>query len=89
MSRSFTLSIAWLLNLRGDDVPFNPVFLSYLFISSELAILFIEAAKITPDVEGYLASIGVTHREYNDVWTFLRKKEWGQGRVGIHWFLVR
>ncbi|KAI0338240.1 Creatinase/aminopeptidase [Trametopsis cervina] len=76
-------SIAWLLNLRGDDIPFNPVFHSYLFISSELAVLFIEDAKVTEEVQGYLASIGVSRRDYNDVWTFLRKKEWGQGRVII------
>ena len=75
--------LAWLLNLRGDDIPFNPVFHSYLFISSELAVLFIEPAKITPDVEGYLTSISVTHRDYNDIWSFLRKREWGQGRVNI------
>lgn len=62
------------------------MFLSYLFISSELAILFIEAVKVTPDVEAYLTSIGVQHRDYNDIWTFLRKKEWGQGRVGIYYF---
>lgn len=84
MSPSIDRFLAWLLNLRGDDIPFNPVFLSYLFISSEFAILFIEAAKINADVDGYLTSIGVSHRDYNDVWTFLRKKEWGQGRVGIH-----
>ena len=32
--------IAWITNLRGDDVPFNPVFLSHLFISQDKAVLF-------------------------------------------------
>ncbi|KAI0697287.1 Creatinase/aminopeptidase [Cytidiella melzeri] len=76
-------AVAWLLNLRGDDIPFNPVFHSYLFVSSELAILFIEPEKITSEVEDYLTSINVTHRSYNDIWTFLRKKEWGPGKVII------
>ncbi|KAI0746192.1 Creatinase/aminopeptidase [Earliella scabrosa] len=76
-------SIAWLLNLRGDDIPFNPVFHSYLFVGLESATLFIESAKVTPDVEGYLQSIGVAIRDYNDIWTFLRRKEWGEGNVII------
>ncbi|THG97860.1 hypothetical protein EW026_g4233 [Hermanssonia centrifuga] len=76
-------SIAWLLNLRGDDIPFNPVFHSYLFVSAEQAILFIEPAKVSAEVDDYLASIGVQRQEYNAVWTFLRQKSWGEGRVII------
>ncbi|KAI0798677.1 Creatinase/aminopeptidase [Irpex lacteus] len=76
-------AIAWLLNLRGDDIPFNPVFHSYLFISSEMAVLFIEPQKITPDVDDYLTSINVSNRPYNDIWTFLRGKSWGPGKVII------
>ncbi|KAI0646026.1 Creatinase/aminopeptidase [Trametes meyenii] len=75
--------IAWLLNLRGDDIPFNPVFHSYLFVGLDSATLFIELAKITPEVDTYLQSIGVAVRDYNDIWTFLRRKEWGEGNVII------
>ncbi len=74
---------AYLLNLRGDDIPFNPVFHSYLFISAEKAILFIELKKVEDSVGEYLHSIGVERREYNDIWTFLRRKEWGEGKVII------
>lgn len=77
----FSSSLAWLLNLRGDDIPFNPVFHSYLFVSAEQAILFIEPAKVSAEVDDYLASIGVQRQEYNAVWTFLRQKSWGEGRV--------
>ena len=73
--------IAWLLNLRGNDIPFNPVFHSYLFVGLESAILSIEDSKLTEEVKGYLTSIGVTWRDYNDLWTFLRRKEWGEGNV--------
>ncbi|OJT06909.1 hypothetical protein TRAPUB_2229 [Trametes pubescens] len=75
--------IAWLLNLRGDDIPFNPVFHSYLFVGLETATLFIDMAKITPEVESYLSTIRVNVRDYNDIWTFLRRKEWGEGNVII------
>ena len=33
-------------NLRGDDVPFNPVFLSHLFISQDKAVLFTDAGRL-------------------------------------------
>ena len=74
---------AYILNLRGDDIPFNPVFHSYLFVSLEQAILFIEPAKVRPEIDEYLLSIGVQRRDYNDIWTFLRRKDWGEGKVRI------
>ena len=70
-----------MLNLRGDDIPFNPVFLSYLFIGQDDAILFIEQSKVSTEVSTYLQSIGVGVRDYNDIWTFLRRKEWVEGNV--------
>ncbi|OCH88157.1 Creatinase/aminopeptidase, partial [Obba rivulosa] len=76
-------NIAWLLNLRGDDIPFNPVFHSYLFVGLNNAILFIEPAKVSFEVDEYLQTIGVQRREYNDIWTFLRRKEWGEGKLII------
>ncbi|HLI17230.1 MAG TPA: aminopeptidase P family protein [Rhodanobacteraceae bacterium] len=38
--------IAWVLNLRGSDVRYNPVFLSHLLIDMEGATLFVEASKL-------------------------------------------
>ncbi|KAF9806572.1 hypothetical protein IEO21_08640 [Rhodonia placenta] len=74
-------NIAWLLNLRGDDIPFNPVFHSYLFVSLDEAILFIEPAKVSAEVDEYLRSISVERKEYNQIWSFLRLKPWGEGKV--------
>ena len=39
--------IAWLTNLRADDIPCNPVFVSYAFISLSKAVLFIDKARFT------------------------------------------
>ncbi|KAH8107636.1 Creatinase aminopeptidase [Cristinia sonorae] len=76
-------SIAYLLNLRGDDVPFNPVFHAYLFVSADQSILFIEPAKVNEEIDHYLESLNITRRDYNDLWTFLRRKEWGEGKIII------
>lgn len=48
-------SIAWLLNIRGGDVPFTPVALAFALIRSDAqATLFIEAAKIPPETRVWL-----------------------------------
>lgn len=76
-------SIAYILNLRGQDIPFNPVFQSYLVITLDKAILFVDPAKLTDDVEDYLKAVNVEARDYNDLWSYLRKREWGEGKVII------
>lgn len=42
--------IAWLTNLRANDIPCNPVFVSYLFISFEEAILFVDKKRFSKDL---------------------------------------
>ncbi|KAF9645425.1 Creatinase/aminopeptidase [Thelephora ganbajun] len=76
-------AIAYILNLRGQGIPFNSVFQSYLVITLDKAILFIDPAKLTDDVEDYLKIVGVDTREYNDIWDYLRMREWGEGKVII------
>ena len=59
--------IAWTLNLRGDDVHCNPVFVSYLLISSQKATLFVNPDKLTDEVKGYLHNEGVETDDYNNI----------------------
>ena len=59
--------IAWTLNLRGTDVHCNPVFVSYLLIDTKRATLFVDRAKLTPEVETYLEAEGVAVAGYADV----------------------
>lgn len=58
--------IAWTLNLRGTDVHCNPVFVSYLLISSSEAILYINKEKLTAEVETYLREQGVRTAPYDE-----------------------
>ena len=44
--------IAWLFNLRGADVQCNPVFLSYAVVEPEYARLYLDARKVSPEVNG-------------------------------------
>ena len=59
--------IAWTLNLRGTDVHCNPVFVSYLLISTKDVTLYINKVKLTPQVEAYLAAEGIAVAPYEDV----------------------
>ena len=59
--------IAWTLNLRGSDVHCNPVFVSYLLITSTNAILYINKEKLTSEVCDYLETNRVSIAPYEDV----------------------
>ena len=59
--------IAWTLNLRGTDVHCNPVFVSYLLISSSTVTLYINKEKLTPEVMTYLKGEGVGVEAYENV----------------------
>ena len=55
---------AWLTNLRGSDVPYNPVFLSYLLIGADSATLFVDEAKLNPASRALLAEAGIATAPY-------------------------
>ena len=59
--------IAWTLNLRGTDVHCNPVFVSYLLISSKDVTLYINNVKLTPEVTAYLQENGIRVDAYENV----------------------
>ncbi len=50
--------IAWTLNLRGNDVECNPVFVSYLLLSDRQNVLFVNPAKVSDEVRGTSFPIG-------------------------------
>ena len=64
--------IAWTLNLRGTDVSCNPVFVSYLLITSRDATLYINKEKLTPTVRAFLEENGIGTDDYANVAQGLR-----------------
>ena len=71
--------IAWTLNLRGNDVHCNPVFISYLLIAKKGYTLYILEEKITDEVRTYLEGHQVVIKPYSalaeDLRTFDSKRE--------------
>lgn len=59
--------IAWLFNIRGNDVHNNPVIISYAIICNEKAYLYVDRRKVTKEVIEVLESNGVEIKEYAKV----------------------
>ncbi|KAA5839312.1 aminopeptidase P family protein [Pseudomonas chlororaphis] len=59
--------IAWLFNLRGGDVSFNPVFVSFALISQQQATLFVALSKVDDALRAVLEQDGITLRDYSEV----------------------
>ena len=64
---------AWLYNLRGNDVLYTPVFLSYTIINEKETILYIDKDKINHDVKTYLKENEITIKNYEDIYKDLTK----------------
>jgi len=58
--------VAWLLNLRGADVTFNPVFLAHALIDRQSVTLFVADGKIAPALRSTLSHDGVRIAPYTD-----------------------
>lgn len=64
--------IVWLFNIRGDDIPCNPVVLSYAAITLDDAYLFISPESVNREVRGYLEGLGVKIRLYQEIYPFVK-----------------
>ena len=65
--------IAWLLNLRGSDVSFNPVFMAHVLVSMDGVTLFVLAGKVDAALARSLATDGIEVRPYDSVASELAK----------------
>ena len=63
--------IAWLLNIRANDVKYNPVAASFLYVSAQDKVLMVEAGKVDASVKKYLEAQGVRMLGYDDYAEFL------------------
>lgn len=59
--------VAWLLNMRGSDVPHSPVFYSYLIVEVSTATLFVDNSKVSKDVLEHLEQAGVKLKPYEAI----------------------
>ena len=76
--------IAWLFNLRGNDIPYNPVFFSYATVTASTVTLYIDESKLNSQARAHLA--GVTIRPYDaifsDIEALARSEATTEGKEG-------
>lgn len=65
--------IAWITNLRGSDVSYNPVFLSHLLILEKEAFLFVDRSKIQNELAEKLQKDGIILKDYGEIQNELKK----------------
>ncbi|XP_068812588.1 xaa-Pro aminopeptidase 2 isoform X3 [Struthio camelus] len=78
--------IAWLFNLRGDDIPYNPVFYSYTLLTSTSISLFVDETRLTAEAQQSLQAgcpgpLCVELQEYSQVRAHVH--DYAQGNVTI------
>lgn len=67
--------IAWLYNIRGNDVAYNPVVQAYTIIGEDWVRLFVDEEKLNDEIMGDLKSQNVKILPYNDLYEYLKNKE--------------
>jgi len=69
--------IAWLLNIRGDDVACNPVVLSYLLLDEKTVTLYVAPEALSAEVKAALSGDGIETRPYMQVYEDVKHLEEG------------
>ena len=64
--------VAWILNVRGNDVAYSPLLLSYMIISMDKVDLFIDETKLNDEIKAEFAKVNVVLHPYNDVYEALK-----------------
>ena len=60
-------AVAWTLNIRGSDIPYNPVVISYAIIGQKDVRIFIDDAKLNDDTTEYLKNNNIEICGYNSI----------------------
>lgn len=63
--------IAWLLNVRGDDISYVPVVLSYLALSQDQCIWFVQEEAVPKELRGELDGCGIEVRPYDSLYEYV------------------
>lgn len=64
--------IAWLYNIRGNDVAYNPVVLAYTIVEKDGAKLFVDENKLTDEIKEVFAQENVKVLPYNDIYDYVK-----------------
>lgn len=66
-------NIAWLLNMRGHDIQYTPVALSFLIIEQKKITLYIDKRKLSEELKKRFKKEGIECREYEEIYKDVQK----------------
>lgn len=88
--------IAWLFNIRGNDVEYNPVLLSYAIVpenKDDNILLFADKRSVDGDVEEELKKLSIVICDYNNIYDYIKKLENGTrimiDKSGINFMILK
>lgn len=65
--------VCWILNIRGDDILFSPIVLSYAVITMDDMVLFIDEAKLDDGMKEEFKALNVSIRPYNAIYDYVKE----------------
>lgn len=85
--------VGWLMNLRADDILYNPLAVAYAAVFSDAAYLYIDKTRVKPEALRYLEENGVTVMDYDAVYSEMGKLSGGKtvlvDKAGTNYELFR
>lgn len=64
--------VAWLFNLRGSDIPYNPVFFAYAIITPDSAVIYIDKEKLGAEARSNLGENDIAIKPYGEIFADIR-----------------
>ena len=75
--------IAYLLNLRANDIEHTPVFFSFMVVDKNRASLFVKSSQLNQEVRNYLVENKIDIYEYDEFYDFIENNELGKVLVDL------
>ncbi|WP_119344514.1 aminopeptidase P family protein [Facilibium subflavum] len=82
--------IAWLLNIRGNDIPFNPLVIGYVLLTQDKCTFFVNPDKLDNTIKDYFLSQKIITKPYNHFQEALKQcqgKVWIDDKTANYWIL--
>ncbi len=69
--------IMWLFNIRANDIAYNPVMLSYAYISEDTSLIFLQQDSLTKELQKYFTDQGIKYRPYSEIFSYIETEQLG------------
>lgn len=68
-------NVAWILNLRGSDIAFSPLFYAYLLVGMEECVLWVQEGTLSDEATAQMEQLSVRVAPYDAIWEEIKGKK--------------